>query len=746
MNLWHDLRRRRIFRVAGLYVVGAWVFIEVSSVFFPAWGIPDTALRYLIIAAALCFPIALVFGWIFDITPAGIVRTRKAGADDEMDLRLQRQDYLVLAAFLVVAGIILFGSAERVLEEIEESPTIAATIEKLDNSIAILPFVNLDTNPDTGYFSDGVTEEILHRLSSLKTLQVLARTSSFAFKGSDQGPAEISDLLGVRYLLHGSVRRDNNFVRITARLIDESGFTVWSESFDRELESIFVIQTEIASTVTSQIINEIVPFGELPAGKTTSNMDAYNEYLVGRAYLNSRVLGWRERAESAFRQAIELDDQFAPPYAGLAVTISVNRGPDQEIFDNAWQLAETSVHLDPELAEGHAAIGLLSFFPHRRDLVASEEALRMAIELDPSLSIAYAWLAAVLQRQGRMSDADAVQHRGLAIDPLNPVLTANTASGYYESGDFDRAEQLLLRLTHIPEPPAITYYELDSLYGNYGRFGKAIEIQKDLFHASYLSGDGDHYSAILALAHYYYQLGMVVEGDYYLDIGTASMTDSFEQFMDRAYTLKDAGRLDDLRKLVEKSLSNPELDPGLQPEMEWVMVDAGQLHVTLGDYETGIAMMEAPFDVMSLEIIDYNDPQVAIPIMQALAFAYAELGQSNESNQLLNALQDRLDELRASNLAKPGLFATLALNRALLGDEAGARQNFEVAVDTGFRDYYRITNDPMWASTLALPGFDALLGEIKQDLDLQRVSVEQVEAVDQFRAEAEKLMISVPAN
>ena len=726
-----------MFRVAGLYVVGAWIVIEVASVFFPAWGIPDTALRYLIFAAALCFPIALVFGWIFDITPAGIVRTRKAGPDEAPDTKLQRLDYIILAAFLGLGGIILFGSAEKVLEEIESSPTIAATIEKLDNSIAILPFVNLDSNPDTGYFSNGVTEEILHRLSSLKTLQVLARTSSFAFRGSDQGPAEISDILGVRYLLHGSVRRDNNFVRVTARLIDDSGFQVWSESFDRELESIFVIQTEIATTVASQIVNEIVPFGELPAGKTTSNMDAYNEYLIGRAYLNSRVPGWREQAGTAFRHAIELDDQFAPPYAGLAVTISVNTNPDQENFDKAWQLAETSVRLDPELAEGHAALGLLSFFPHRRDLDASESHLRFAIELDPSLSIAYGWLAIALQRQGRFPEAAEVEDRGLAIDPLNPILVSSTASRYSEAGDFDRAEQLLLRLTHIPEPSNIAYAALGDLYGEFGRVDRLIEIEKEAFRASYRSGDGNHLSALLALADSYYQLGMIAEGDDYLDIATAPMTDSFEQFMDRAYTLKDAGRINELRKLVEKSLSDPEM--GIEQKPDWVMVDIGQLQTIVGHYEAGIEAMEIPFDVMSLEIFEYNDPGVSINIMQILAHAYSEVGRSDESRQLLTALQAILDDMSDSGYAIPSLFARYALNRSLLGDEDGARQNFETAVDAGFRDYYGIINDPVWADTLELPGFSNLLDEMKQDLDRQRTLVELEDAEDGFRAEVEKL-------
>ena len=227
MGFWKELRRRRVYPMVGFYIVGAWLIMQVADVFFPAWGLPETAVRFLIIATILCFPIALIFSWIFDITTSGIVKTEPADPGESFDNSLQRTDFVVLAALLAIGAAIVFGSLQKIVEE--EDDVVAAT-EKIANSVAILPFVNLDTNPDTGYFSDGVTEEILHRLSSIKALHILSRTSSFAFRDSNEGPARISEILGVRYLLHGSVRRDNNFVRVTARLIDDTGYQVWSET------------------------------------------------------------------------------------------------------------------------------------------------------------------------------------------------------------------------------------------------------------------------------------------------------------------------------------------------------------------------------------------------------------------------------------------------------------------------------------------------------------------------------------
>ncbi len=196
MKLLQELRRRRVFRLAGLYIVGAWVVIEVSSVFFPAWGIPDTALRYLFIAATVLFPVALVFAWVFDITPHGIVRTEPLDSTDNVDLSLRRSDYAILIALLTIGVVVLYSSFGKIQEEIGDS---VQALERRANSIAVLPFANLDTNPDTGYFSDGVTEEILHRLSTLGVVHVLASTSSFAFRDSDRSPAQISEALGVSY-------------------------------------------------------------------------------------------------------------------------------------------------------------------------------------------------------------------------------------------------------------------------------------------------------------------------------------------------------------------------------------------------------------------------------------------------------------------------------------------------------------------------------------------------------------------
>ena len=171
MKLWQELRRRRVFRLSGLYILGSWAIIQVADIFFPAFGIPESALRFLFVAAFACFPVALIFSWYYDITANGLVRTEPASGTETFDLKLKRTDYFVVAGLFTVGLIILFGSINKIQEEIETEP-IARTvpgIEVRENSIAVLPFTNLDINQDTGYFSDGITDDILNRLSSLNT-------------------------------------------------------------------------------------------------------------------------------------------------------------------------------------------------------------------------------------------------------------------------------------------------------------------------------------------------------------------------------------------------------------------------------------------------------------------------------------------------------------------------------------------------------------------------------------------------
>ena len=742
MNFWKELRRRRVYRLAGLYIVGAWLIIQVADISFPAWGVPETALRYLFIAAAACFPVALIFSWYYDITANGIVRTQAADAGETLDLSLRRADYIVLTALLTIGLAVLVGSANKIQEEIESGTTIALHAGWRENSIAVLPFTNLDIDADTGFFSDGITEEILHRLSSLRALHVLASNSSFAFRDSAESPAQISEKLGVRYLLQGSIRRENNFVRVTARLIDESGFQVWSESFERKLEGIFAIQTEIASTVASQIINKIVPISELPAGRTTENMEAYNQYLIGRAHFDARTLGWRENAVAAFEKAIELDPGFALPLAGKAMSIAINTGLGPHV-DEAKVLARKALELDPELAEAHAILGLVTSFPYGdTDPVEGASMLRRALELDASLATAYNWLNFALREQGLHDEAEDALRRGLEIDPLNPPMVANVAGLERGAGNFDRAEQLLLRLINIPQPPPLAYLELYYLYSQTGRFADAIEIAKEAARLTV----SDPALAISLLAWGYGDLGMTEDADYWMGLVLDTVQDHLAT-LDLTYNVLRTREADsklgaELLKLVNQT------EFKLGEHHPWALAQFGLVNIQLGNFgrgseqlEDGIQLYQAGADgtgpASHIDVAALPGDQVDIVfVLHRLAFAYQQVGNIAAADGLLQALTGEF-----------GL-ENDALHHALAGDRIGAMQALRATTGSdsasyyGPGKYYEIINDPAWAETIKAPNFQKLLAEMKEEVDRQRAIVEAIDAEHDFRAEVEQLLLN----
>jgi TolB-like protein/Flp pilus assembly protein TadD len=737
MGFWRELRRRHVYRMSGFYVVGAWLIIQVADVFFPAWGLPETALRFLIVATILCFPIALIFAWTFDITTSGIVKTEPADPGEIFDNSLKRSDYIVLVALLAIGAAIVFGSLQKIVEEVDDG---VAAAEKIANSVAVLPFDNLDTNPDTGYFSDGVTEEILHRLSSQKALHILSRASSFAFRDSKEGPVRISEILGVRYLLHGSVRRDNDIVRVTASLIDDAGYQVWSETFDRELEGIFAIQSEIASTVASRIESEIIPQAQQPAGRTTTNMEAYDAYLVGRSFINARTPGYQDKAIAAFEEAIRLDENYAPPYAGLAMAIELdysNADRDRDAaHESAVRATETAIELDPELAEGHAALGLIllgeaiDFGDTGNRFERAERSLRRALDLDPTLSNAYNWLSSTLQHQGRFEEANAVQKQGLLVDPLNPILSVNLAAKLRRRGERERAEQILMRLTHLPDTPEIAYSGLVGLYSSTGEIDKSVRWAKEVVLAYQ-----EYPEMAIMLAWRYVNLGLTEDADYWVAVGLAHTPKPQDKFFYKAAQFRIRGDLAALRAEIDKLRTA--LGPDIDALQGYYAAEYASANILVGNFDVGIDVFEKTFDFESLSAVEHPGTfRLGLEFSHELAYAYQQLGRNDEADVLLTRVHEQLDVLVVERKMDFGLLHHLfAQNFGLRGDFDAAADAFQSAIKSGWLRYLWVVNDPTWAETIADPRIARMLDEVKVELERQRAVVEQADAEHDFRAE-----------
>jgi len=318
MPLVTELKRRNVFRVAAAYLVVGWLLTEVLTTILPTLGAPEWAARAVILIFALGFIPAVVFSWFYELTPEGIKREHEVNRDESATpAKPKKLDYVTVVAVVVLIVFIGLFSAQETGDD-----TMPAIIDPGDPSVAVLPFVNMSNDDDNEYFSDGLTETLLHMLAQIPDLKVAARTSSFAFKGRNVGIGEIAAALGVAHILEGSVQRDGDRVRITAQLIRASDeFHVWSENYDRTLDDIFGIQDEIAQKVGFALSESLLgaASGQL-AGVQTTNPDAYDLYLQARRERATYSYGGLTAAEDLLKGALLIDPEFVDAKTELATS------------------------------------------------------------------------------------------------------------------------------------------------------------------------------------------------------------------------------------------------------------------------------------------------------------------------------------------------------------------------------------------------------------------------------------------
>jgi adenylate cyclase len=424
-----EIRRRRVLRVVGVYAVGAWAAIEVTATVFPLLHFPESAATYVVYLALLGFPVTVALAWIFDLTPHGVVRTPAMAPGEDVAAtppapapRSQHRGLAgraagffglgMLVALVTVAAYLRFGP----------STPFTPSADGIE-SIAVLPFADLSATKDQEFFADGMTEELLDRLAHVDGLRVAARTSSFAFKGHNEDIKEIGAKLGVEAVLEGSIRRENDQLRVTAQLIDaRSGYHLWSETFDHTVASVFAIQDTIANTIVDRLRMQFA--GSDPGSlRETENVRAHDLYLQGK-------LRWHYRGEDNLRQAIDYFEQalkedpaYAPAWAGIAqsyaVLPSVSSFPAEEAIAKGTAAAAKALALDARLPEAHAALGQIaqSFEWNFED---AERAYRRAISFNPSYATAHQWYAETLMMLGRLDEARDEIGRALELDPLSP--------------------------------------------------------------------------------------------------------------------------------------------------------------------------------------------------------------------------------------------------------------------------------------------------------------------------------------
>jgi adenylate cyclase len=431
-----ELKRRRVFRVAGLYGVVAWIIAEVSSVVFPVLLLPEWTVTFVVILLILGFPIAMILAWAYDIGPQGIERTPPVVASA---ISSRASVWVVYGLMLVAA---MGGLGWLLWPRLVPPP--AAVYE----SIAVMPFANLSGDPAHDYFSDGMAEELLNLLAQVPGLQVAARTSSFAFKGQNVDIREIGRLLAVDTVLEGSVRRSGERIRITAQLVDAtSGYHLWSQNYDRQMEDIFAVQDEISAEIVQALKGTLgapAAVEHLPARSApTENIEAYTIYLQARHQWKRRGAEPVRRSIELFERALELDPAFAQAWAGLAAAKVVLPGYIGEAPD-AYSVAATdaarqALAHDPNLAEAHAVLAQIQ--SQEGDWTGAEASFFFAISLDPNDSTTRHWYSLLLGKAGRLKDALAQAQTAFDLDPASPIINYNLAQQLLALGYDDRAQR-----------------------------------------------------------------------------------------------------------------------------------------------------------------------------------------------------------------------------------------------------------------------------------------------------------------
>lgn len=481
-----ELSRRNVFRVGAAYGVVGWILAQVTSLAVPALALPEWANSLVFYLLLIGLPIVLLFAWAFELTPEGMKRTVAVDTEESITGDTGQKLNRFLTAALVVA--VAFLLYERFLPAGEGGRNAGAPIEISSGvkTLAVLPFVNMSSDPEQEYFSDGITEEILNVLAGMRGLRVTSRTSAFAFKGQNLEIPAIAERLGVDHVLEGSVRKAGTRIRITAQLIEVDTDThLWSQTYDRDIEDIFAIQDEISKAIGEAMQVRLLGGSDASEGASGVQGDhaavdpvAYDYYLRARQGMNLANFKGVAAAERAALQAVALAPDFAEAQAMLA-SILLQSGRDgsrplSEVLGPAKSAVSRALALDPDLP---SAILSLAWVAHAEGRHQDERPhFERVLEVEPDNVIALSFLVGKIlgEDEGGEERAERMMSRAMALDPYNPTLLFSQGRWLRFAGRHDEALEIFARVKGIAPDSPYGWLETGDVYTDQGNFAAAI--------------------------------------------------------------------------------------------------------------------------------------------------------------------------------------------------------------------------------------------------------------------------------
>ena len=448
-----ELKRRKVYRVAVAYAIAAWLLIQAASILFPTFEAPPWVMKVFVTAVILGFPVALILAWAFELTPEGLRRSEEVAPQaSKMRKPGRKWTVVIVTAAVLAAALLAFQFVRTRRSPAIESPKQTAPTATLDKSVAVLPFENLSSDKENAFFAQGIQDEIITTLSRISGLRVISRTSTARYNSAPENLPEIASQLRVSNVLEGSVQKAGDRVHINVQLIQaDNDAHLWAQSYDRQLTDIFSVEAEVAKSIADSLQATLSPKEKARVEtKPTTNADAYVLYLRGREYQTrpDNLLQDFRSAINLYDQAIKLDPKFALAHARLSTTASNVYHfyePTETWKEKAHAEALESLRLQPNLGEGHLALGLYHYYMES-DYEAALRELGLAAEALPNDGDVGLYTAAVERRRGKWTQAIAAYQHAEQVDPRNPVMLYDSAQTYFGLRDWRTAAERMDRV------------------------------------------------------------------------------------------------------------------------------------------------------------------------------------------------------------------------------------------------------------------------------------------------------------
>lgn len=560
MSLWAELKRRNVVKVGIAYLTLAWIVIEATSMAVPALSLSPALNGIVFYLGLIGFPFAIFFAWAFELTPDGIIRAESVDPEKSVTQSTGKKLEHIIVGLLAIA--VLFLVWENYIRSPEEQiiePELVALVEE-PPSVAVLPFVNMSSDQEQEYFSDGISEEILNVLAKIPGLHVTSRSSAFAFKGKDLDLKDVAKQLGVNHILEGSVRKAGDQVRITAQLIEaNTDRHIWSETYDRELVDIFAIQDEISDAIVIVLKEKLMGKEEATPSEnfvtSTTNPAAYTAYLQAfQLWRNSNNTADMFNAKEMVEQSISLDENYAPARSLHAAIYNVLTTMAYIPLEEGVPLARAEIERSIELDPNYARIYLVrAAFKEAFDFdfVGSRADLEKALSLNPNDAGTYRRLSRNSSTTGNFDQAIEEAKKAVALDPLNMNSLISESRVYTFIGDSEKAlETVNIALSVNPDNQSLLLY--------HGYININLGHYEDALADAALSEDEAYRPQLRAMA--YYGLGNQAASDENLaEIIQEASDDSAFQIAE-IYGYR--GDIENCLKWLD--ISYDQLDPGLQ--------------------------------------------------------------------------------------------------------------------------------------------------------------------------------------